>query len=62
MQEQVDMLGTQIFQLYVNLLTDEAPQPWEKIVKVQTNTISQEDLRGEVHEKRQENLDFLFGN
>ena len=44
------MLGAQIFQLYGNLLTDEACQPWEKIVKAQTDTIPQEDLRGEVHE------------
>ena len=33
-QERSDMLGVQIFQLYGNLLTDEACQPWEKIVKV----------------------------
>ncbi len=45
------MLGAQISQLYENLLTDEASQPWEKIVKVQTNTIPWEDLRGEAHEK-----------
>ncbi len=46
------MLGAQIFQLYGNLLTDEACQSWEKIVKVQTDTFSQEDLHGEVHEKK----------
>ncbi len=46
------MLGAQIFQLYGNLLTDEAHQPWEKIVKVQTNTIPREDLRGKVHEEK----------
>ena len=28
-QERADMLGMQIFQLYGNLLTDEARQPWE---------------------------------
>ena len=44
------MIGAQIFQLYGNLYTDEARQPWEKIVKAQTDTIPQEDLRGEVHE------------
>ena len=38
-QERADMLGVQIFQLYGNLLTDEAHQPWEKIVKAQTDTI-----------------------
>ena len=38
-QEQADVLGVQIFQLYGNLLTDEACQPWEKIVKAQTDTI-----------------------
>ena len=46
------MLGVQIFQLYGNLLTDEAHQPWEKIVKAQTDTIPREDLRGEVHEEK----------
>ena len=51
-QEQVDMLGAQIFQLYGNLLTDEARQPWKKIVKAQTDTIPREDLHGEVHEEK----------
>ena len=51
-QERADMLGAQIFQLYGNLLTDEARQPWEKIVKAQTDTIPREDLRGEVHEEK----------
>ena len=46
------MLGMQIFQLYGNILTDEACQPWEKIMKAQTNTIPWEALRGEVHEKK----------
>ncbi len=41
-----------IFQLYGNLVTDEARQPWEKIVKVQTDIILQEDFRGEVHDKK----------
>ena len=45
------MLGAQIFKLYGNLLTDEARQPWEKIVKAQTNTIPREDLHGEVNEE-----------
>ncbi len=52
MQEKADMLGAQIFQLYGNLLTDEAQQPWEKIVKVQTDIIPREDLHGEVHEEK----------
>ena len=38
-QNQVDVLGMLIFQLYGNLLTYEVCQPWEKIVKAQTNTI-----------------------
>ncbi len=46
------MLGARIFQLYGNLLTDEARQPWEKIVKAQTDTIPREDLRGEMHEEK----------
>ncbi len=51
-QERADMLGVQIFLLYGNLLTYEAHQPWEKIVKMQTNTIPQEDLHGEVYEEK----------
>ena len=39
------MLGMQIF-------TDEARQPWEKIVKAQTDSIPWEDLHGEVNEKK----------
>ena len=46
------MLRVQIFQLYGNLLTDDARQPWEKIVKMQANTIPREDLCGEVHDKK----------
>ncbi len=60
------MHGMQIFQLYGNLLTDEDCQPWDKIVKVKTNTIPWEDLRGEVHEKKAGKtwtsfLDCVFG-
>jgi hypothetical protein len=51
-QARADVLGAQIFQLYGNLLTDEARQPWEKIVKDQTDTVPWEDLRGGVHEKK----------
>ncbi len=51
-QARADVLGAQIFQLYGNLLTDEARQPWKKIVKEQTDTFPWEDLRGEVHEKK----------
>ena len=46
------MPDVQVFQLYGKILTDEAPHPWEKIVKVQTNTIPWKDLCGEVHEKK----------
>ena len=49
------MLGNQIFQLYGNLLTDEACQTWNKIIKAQLDTISWEDLHGEVHDKKAEN-------
>ena len=38
-QERADMLSMQIFQLYGNQLTHEACKPWEKIMKVQTDTI-----------------------
>ena len=50
----------QVFQLYENLLTDEAHQPWEKIMKVQTDTILWDALHGEVHEKKVEKP-FLLG-
>ena len=46
------VLGAQIFQLYGNLLTDEARQPWEKIVKAQTDTTPWEDLHCEVLDKK----------
>ena len=46
------MLGVQIFKLYGNLLTDEARQLWEKVVKVQTNIIPREGLHREVHEMK----------
>ena len=51
-QERADMLGAQIFQLYGNLLMDEACQSWEKIVKAHTDTIPRKDLCGEVHEEK----------
>ena len=51
-QKQLDVLGMQIFQIYGNLLTDEARQTWEKIMKAHTKTIPQEDLHGEVHEEK----------
>jgi hypothetical protein len=51
-KEQVDMLCMQIVQLYGNLLTNEACQPWEKIVKIPTNTVTWEDLWGKVHEEK----------
>ena len=50
--DQAEVLGVWIFQLYGNLLTDEAHQPWEKIVKAQTDTVPQEELHGEVHNER----------
>lgn len=49
----LDMHGMQIVQLYRNLLTVDACKPWEKIVKILTNTVTWEDLCGEVHEKEE---------
>jgi hypothetical protein len=43
------MAGTRVFELYANLLSDEARQTWEKIVKAQTKTAPWEDLKGTVH-------------
>ena len=44
--------GVQIFQLYANLHTDDAHQPWEKVVKAQTDTAPWDDLWGEVHKRK----------
>ena len=43
----MDVLSAQILQLYGNLLTDEASQPWEKVVKAQNDS-----LWYEVHEEK----------
>ena len=47
-----DVIGAQIFELYANLCLDEACQPWDKIVKAQTNTVPWEDLKGKVHQSK----------
>jgi len=39
------IIRTQIFQLYANLLSNEACQPWDKIVKAQTKNAPREDLK-----------------
>jgi hypothetical protein len=36
----------------VNLLFKESPQPWDKIIKAQTEIAPQEDLKGEVHDEK----------
>jgi len=46
------VLDAQTFQIYGNLLTDEARQLWGNIVKAQADTISWDDLHGEVHEEK----------
>jgi len=43
--------GTQPFELYRNLLSDEARQPWEKIVQAQMMKCPWEDIFGVTHDK-----------
>eukprot|EP00804_Cyclotella_cryptica_P022218 CCRYP_017950-RA/>CCRYP_017950-RA protein AED:0.35 eAED:0.85 QI:0/0/0/1/0/0.5/2/139/459 len=41
--------GAKPFELYGNLLSDEARQPWEKIIKVQVTNAPWEDIKGVPH-------------
>eukprot|EP00804_Cyclotella_cryptica_P011700 CCRYP_020713-RA/>CCRYP_020713-RA protein AED:0.12 eAED:0.73 QI:0/0/0/1/0/0/2/0/369 len=41
--------GAKPFELYGNLLSDEAPQPWEKIIKAQVTKAPWEDIKGVPH-------------
>ena len=43
--------GTKPFELYANLLADEARQPWEKILKAQVTQAPWEDVFGTPHTK-----------
>jgi hypothetical protein len=45
------MEGVKAFELYGNLLSDEARQPWEKIVQAQTTKCLWEDIYGVTHDK-----------
>ena len=48
------VIGTQIFQLYVILLSDESHQLWDNIVKALTEIAPWEDLKGEVHDEKKD--------
>eukprot|EP00804_Cyclotella_cryptica_P005755 CCRYP_000088-RA/>CCRYP_000088-RA protein AED:0.45 eAED:0.64 QI:0/0/0/1/1/1/2/0/155 len=41
--------GAKPFELYGNLLSDEARQPWEKIIKAQVTKAPWEDIKGVPH-------------
>eukprot|EP00804_Cyclotella_cryptica_P016268 CCRYP_005734-RA/>CCRYP_005734-RA protein AED:0.39 eAED:0.81 QI:0/0/0/1/1/1/3/0/283 len=43
------MAGAKPFELYGNLLSDEARQPWEKIIKAQVTKALWEDIKGVLH-------------
>ena len=45
----VTMAGAKPFELYANLLADEAHQPWEKILKAQVMQAPWEDVFGVKH-------------
>ena len=43
--------GAKAFKLYRNFLSDDARQPWEKIVQAQMTTCPWEDIYGVTHDK-----------
>jgi hypothetical protein len=45
----VTTAGAKLFELYGNLLSDEARQPWEKIIKAQVTNSPWEDVKGVTH-------------
>jgi hypothetical protein len=45
----VTTAGAKLFELYENLLSDEARQPWEKIIKAQVTNSPWEDVKGVTH-------------
>jgi hypothetical protein len=45
------MEGAKAFELSRNLLSDEARQPWEKIIQAQTTKCPWEDIYGVTHDK-----------
>ena len=45
------MEGANPFELYRNLLSNEARQPWDKIVQAQTTKCPWEDIHGVTHDK-----------
>jgi hypothetical protein len=47
-----EVIRTQIFQIHANLLSNESHQPWDKIVKAQTETAPGIELKGEVHNEK----------
>ena len=47
----ITMEGAKAFELYANLLSDEAGPAWEKIVKVQMTRSPWEDIYGVTHDE-----------
>jgi hypothetical protein len=45
----VTMAGAKTFELYGNLLSDKAQQPWKKIIKAQVTRAPWEDIKGVTH-------------
>ena len=61
-EETCQSLITQVFQLYSNLLTEEARRPWTKILGEQIDVTPWTDLFGVEHaEKQKKVLDILHG-
>jgi hypothetical protein len=54
--------GMKPFELYGNLLSDEARQPWEKIIQAQMTKCPWEDIFGVTHDKKNyQDLGLLHG-
>lgn len=45
----IGITAERAYQIYGNLLSDQACQPWERIIKAQRNIAPREDLEGAVH-------------
>ena len=45
----IAMAGVKPFELYGNLLSDKARQPWEKIIKAEVTKAPWEDIKGVLH-------------
>ena len=55
----ITMAGAKPFELYGNLLSNKARQPWEKVIKAQVTRAPWEDVFGNTHRDSHQNLGLL---